>query len=56
MNKYLLPRTPFKFAFNGNICPGRLKSDALQFGSDRALRVAALSLAEIPVVVPSDKT
>ena len=46
-------RTPPARARNGKTCPGLAKPLAATSGSANALHVSDLSLAEIPVVVPS---
>jgi len=44
-------RTPFDFAFSGNICPGLPRSEGFVPGSTSAFIVIDLSFAETPVVV-----
>lgn len=45
-------KTPPSRYFNGNICPGLLKSSGFESLEARAKIVVALSRAETPVVVP----
>ncbi|GER36411.1 terminase small subunit family protein [Striga asiatica] len=47
-----LLRTPPSRYFNGNMCPGRLKSSGFESFDARAFIVIALSRAETPVLVP----
>ena len=46
-----LTRTPPSFALSGNMWPGLIISDGLDFGSARIFIVRALSDADMPVVI-----
>ena len=49
----LRSRTPPALARSGKMCPGRKKLAGVLSGSARARRVVALSVALMPVVVPT---